>query len=50
MRRQLLTTDSLQELIDLLRAWREMMPPDNGEADLTLSQDEAAALAWDGNS
>ena len=49
MRRQLLTTDSLQNLIDLLCGWREMLPPDNDEADLTLSQEEAAALAWGGN-
>ena len=49
MRRRLLTTDSLQELIDLLHSWREAHSPDPLQADLTLSDREAAALAWGGN-
>jgi tRNA-dihydrouridine synthase B len=49
MRQQLLTTDSLQDLIDLLSTWRETLVPDNDEIDLTLSQEEAVALAWGGN-
>jgi tRNA-dihydrouridine synthase B len=49
MRRQLLTTDSLQELIDLLHGWRETLSLEGEETDLTLSGEEAAALAWDGN-
>lgn len=49
MRRQLLTTDSLQELIDLLHGWRETLSLEGEETDLTLSGEEAAALAWNGN-
>ena len=48
LRRQLLTTDSLPDLLDLLRAWREGTT-DTAETDLTLSEREAAALAWGGN-
>lgn len=48
LRRQLLTTDSLPELLDLLRLWRERST-DTAETDLTLSERDAASLAWGGN-
>ena len=48
MRRELLTTDSLGELIDLLYRWREKAPSEPAPDDLTLSEEEAAALAWGG--
>ncbi len=48
MRRLLLTTDSLGELVDLMQTWRERLEPEAGEDDLTLSDKEADALAWGG--
>lgn len=50
LRRQLLTTDSLQGLIDLLVSWRRRAEAEaEAETDLTLSHQEAGALAWGGN-
>ena len=47
LRLQILTTRSLGELVDLLNAWRDAQSEeDQPEADLTLSQEEAGALAW----
>ena len=48
LRRQLLTTDSLSELADLLRTWRKK-GVDSSPLDLTLSEQEAAALSWSGS-
>ena len=48
LRRQLMTTDSLQQLIDLLSEWRISSIEPEEELDLTLSDQEAAALAWGG--
>ena len=48
MRRRLLTTDSLGELVDLMQTWRNRLEPGAEEADLTLSDREADALAWGG--
>ena len=47
LRRRLLTTASLDELSDLLAEWR--CPEAADDADLTLSESEAATLAWGGN-
>lgn len=49
LRRRLLTTDSLEELVDFLHSWRQQLAPQNGEIDLTLSQRQAEGLAWGGN-
>lgn len=46
MRRRILTTRSLAELVDLLQAWRDRLEDDLPETDLTLSREEAGALAW----
>ena len=48
LRRQLLTTESLDELVDLLEGWRQRFEAPE-EADLSLSHEEAGALAWGGN-
>jgi tRNA-dihydrouridine synthase B len=48
MRRLLLTTDSLGELVGLMQSWRDRLEPGAEEADLTLSEREADALAWGG--
>jgi len=50
LRRRLLTTASLQELVGLLREWRETLDPESPEPELTLSWAEAEALAWGGGS
>ena len=47
LRRRLLPTASLDELATLLAEWRH--PETVEDADLTLSQSEAATLAWSGN-
>ena len=47
MRRRLLTTESLPELVEVLEGWREGNL-DTEETDLTLSTREAQALAWGG--
>ncbi|NKB65761.1 MAG: tRNA dihydrouridine synthase DusB [Candidatus Latescibacteria bacterium] len=48
LRRQLLTTESLDELVGLLESWRQRVDlPD--EENLSLSHEEAGALAWGGN-
>ena len=47
LRRRLLTMTSLDELADLLTEWKR--PEAAEDADLTLSQSEAATLAWGGN-
>jgi len=46
MRRKILTTRSLGELVDILQEWRDDLEDDLPETDLTLSRDEAGALAW----
>ncbi len=48
LRQNLLRTESLQELVELLQGWRASAP-EEAEADLTLSEAEAGALAWGGN-
>ena len=48
MRRLILTTRSLGELVDILREWRDDLEDDLPEADLTLSREEAGGLAWGG--
>jgi nifR3 family TIM-barrel protein len=48
LRRRLLTTSSLQELVELLEGWKEGTAAEP-EADLTLSAPEAQSLAWGGN-
>ncbi len=48
LRKLLLTTETLEELTDLLNSWHAGLDvPADG--DLTLSQHEASALAWGGN-
>lgn len=47
LRQRLLQTASLQELAELLQGWKES-GPEEAEADLTLSEAEAGALAWGG--
>jgi len=47
LRRQLLTTDSLLRLTDVLHTWRERAGETAAE-DLTLSEREAESLAWSG--
>ncbi len=49
LRQQLLTSDSLAELVDLLSTWKEGAIEEHGPSNLTLTQGEAAALAWGGN-
>ena len=48
MRRLILTTQSLGELVDILREWRDDLEDYLPEADLTLSREEAGGLAWGG--
>jgi nifR3 family TIM-barrel protein len=48
LRRNLLTSESLEELTQLLDEWKEQQLTDE-TIDLTLSQREAEALAWGGN-
>jgi len=47
VRLRILTTDSLEELLDFLRGWRADLPDDVDE-DLSLTGAEAASLAWSG--
>ena len=47
MRRHLLTTESLPELVAVLESWCDDAASDE-ETDLTLSTREAEALAWGG--
>ena len=48
LRRDLLTTESLEELTHMLDEWK-LEEDHNTKTDLTLSQREASALAWGGN-
>ena len=50
LRRQLLTSETLTELTELLCQWKEGQPEEVSPGNLTLSQREAEALAWGGNS
>lgn len=45
LRRQILTTATLAELIPLLRRWQE--EPEQAEVNLTLSASEARSMDWD---
>ena len=47
-RRELLTTQSLNDMLELLERWRRNESGDSPEADLTLSAAEADSLAWGG--
>ena len=49
MRQRLLTSDSLAELVDLLKEWKDHPPLTHDRSDLVLTQREADALAWGGN-
>ena len=49
MRQRLLTSDSLAELVDLLREWKDQDAQTFTPSDLVLTQSEADALAWGGN-
>ena len=49
MRQRLLTSDSLAELVDLLKEWKDHTPLTHDRSDLVLTQREADALAWGGN-
>ncbi len=48
LRHSLLTSESLEELMQLLDQWKQQQASDE-TIDLTLSQREAEALAWGGN-
>ena len=49
MRQRLLTSDSLADLVDLLREWKDQEAQTFTPSDLVLTQSEADALAWGGN-
>ena len=49
MRQRLLTSDSLADLVDLLREWKDQDAQTFTPSDLVLTQSEADALAWGGN-
>jgi tRNA-dihydrouridine synthase B len=49
LRRQILTTESLGALVELLRDWQHQLHQDGPDPDLSLSAEEALKLAWGGN-